>query len=98
MAGVTGRQGMLTPPRHLIPPPVFPGVRVSPFVYLTFNSYLNFETEYSSVSWPFLHATVFGEGAITTHFNVIDLLWRARVGLELTTSRMVNESTTTELQ
>jgi hypothetical protein len=39
--GATGRQGVLTPPRHLIPPPVFPGVRVSPFVYLTCNSYLN---------------------------------------------------------
>jgi hypothetical protein len=51
--GATGQQGMLTPPRHLIPPPVFPGVRVSPFVYLTCNSYLNFETDYSSVSWPF---------------------------------------------
>jgi hypothetical protein len=28
-AGVTGRQGMLTPPRHLIPPLMFPWVRVS---------------------------------------------------------------------
>jgi hypothetical protein len=28
-AGVTGRQGMLTPPSHLIPFLVFPGVRVS---------------------------------------------------------------------
>jgi hypothetical protein len=44
---------MLTPTRHVIPPPVLPGVRVSPFVYLTCNSYLNFETDYSSVSWPF---------------------------------------------
>ena len=52
-AGVTGQQGMLNPPRHLIPPPVYLGVRVSPFVYLTCNSYLNFETDYSSVSWPF---------------------------------------------
>jgi hypothetical protein len=51
-AGATGRQGILTPPRHLIPPPVFPGVRVSSFVYLTCNSYLSFETDYSSVSWP----------------------------------------------
>jgi hypothetical protein len=53
MAGATGRQGMPTPPRHLISPPVFPWVRVSPFVYLTCNSYLNFEIDYSSVSWPF---------------------------------------------
>jgi hypothetical protein len=52
-ASVTGRQGMLTTPRHLTPPPVFPGVCVSTFVYLTCNSYLNFETDYSSVSWPF---------------------------------------------
>jgi hypothetical protein len=51
------QQGILTPPRHLIPPPVFLGVRVSPFVYLTCNSYLNFETDYTSVSWPF-HVTV----------------------------------------
>jgi hypothetical protein len=28
-AGVTGQQGMLTPPWHLIPLLVFPGVRVS---------------------------------------------------------------------
>jgi hypothetical protein len=28
-AGVNGQQGMLTPPWHLIPPLVFPGVRVS---------------------------------------------------------------------
>jgi hypothetical protein len=32
-AGVTGRQEMLTPPRHLIPPLVFPGVRVSLIFY-----------------------------------------------------------------
>jgi hypothetical protein len=51
-SGVTGQQMMLTPPRHLIPPPVFPGVRVRPFVYLTGNSYMNFETDYSLVSWP----------------------------------------------
>jgi hypothetical protein len=30
MAGVTGRQGMLTPPGHLIPPMVDPEVRVCP--------------------------------------------------------------------
>jgi hypothetical protein len=29
MGGVTGRQGVLTPPRHLIPPLVFPAVRIS---------------------------------------------------------------------
>jgi hypothetical protein len=46
-AGVTGQQRMLTSPKHLIPPPVFPGVRVSPCVYLTCISYLNFETDYS---------------------------------------------------
>jgi hypothetical protein len=51
--GVTGRLGMLTPPRHLIPPPAVPGVRVNPFIYLTCNSFLNFETDYSSVSLLF---------------------------------------------
>jgi hypothetical protein len=44
---------MLTPHRHLILPLIFPGIRVSPFVYLTCNSDLNFETDYSSVYWPF---------------------------------------------
>jgi hypothetical protein len=58
-AGAAGQQGMLTPPRHLIPLPVFPVVRVSPFVYLTCNSYLNFETDYSSVSWPFHNLVMF---------------------------------------
>ena len=31
-AGATGRQGMLTPPWHLIPPLVFPGVCVTLFL------------------------------------------------------------------
>jgi hypothetical protein len=31
-ADVTGRQGMLTPPRHLIPPLVYPEVRVCPIL------------------------------------------------------------------
>jgi hypothetical protein len=52
-AGVTGGQGVLTPPRHLIPLPVCPGVCVSPFIYLTCNSYLCFETDHFLVSWPF---------------------------------------------
>jgi hypothetical protein len=34
-------------PRHLIPPPICPGVRVSPSIYLTCNSYLYFETDYA---------------------------------------------------
>jgi hypothetical protein len=51
--GANGQQGIFTPLRHLIPLPVFSGVHVSPFVYLTRNSYFNFETDYSSVSWPF---------------------------------------------
>jgi hypothetical protein len=37
MAGLTGRQGMLTPPKHAIPPLVFPGVHGS----------LNFTVDYS---------------------------------------------------
>jgi hypothetical protein len=39
----------LTPFRHLIPHPAGQGVRVSPFIYLTCNSYLWFETDYSLV-------------------------------------------------
>jgi hypothetical protein len=35
-AGVTGRQGMLTP-RHLIPPPVCRGIHVCSFISLTTN-------------------------------------------------------------
>jgi hypothetical protein len=33
-AGATGQQGMFTPLRHLIPPPVYPMVRFSPFISL----------------------------------------------------------------
>jgi hypothetical protein len=40
--------------RHLITPTVFLGVRVSLFVYLTCKSYLNFETDYFSVSVHFI--------------------------------------------
>jgi hypothetical protein len=40
--GVTGHQGLLTPPRHPIPPP---DNRVSPFISLTCTSYLCFETD-----------------------------------------------------
>jgi hypothetical protein len=49
-AGVAGRQGMLTSPRHLIPPPVYPGVRVSQFISLTRNSYLCFKTDHLLVA------------------------------------------------
>jgi hypothetical protein len=49
-AGATDQQGMRTPPMHLIAHPVFLGVHVSPFVYLTCNSYLSLETDYSSMS------------------------------------------------
>ena len=37
-AGVSGRQGMLTPPRHLIPHLVCPGVRISFVFYLGLTS------------------------------------------------------------
>jgi hypothetical protein len=43
------RQGRHTPLRHLIPPLRGPGVLVNPFIYLTCNSYLCFETDYSLV-------------------------------------------------
>jgi hypothetical protein len=45
-AGVTDQQGMLTPPRHLIPLPVYPGVLVRPFISLICNSYLCFEPDH----------------------------------------------------
>jgi hypothetical protein len=35
-AGATGRQGMFTPPRHLIPPLIYSEVRVRPFSDLYF--------------------------------------------------------------
>jgi hypothetical protein len=44
-AGATGQQGMFTPHWHLIPPLAGPGVGVSPFIYLTCNSYLRFEID-----------------------------------------------------
>ena len=43
-AGVIDQQGMLTPPRHLIP---LPGIRVSPFISLICNFYLCFEIDHS---------------------------------------------------
>jgi hypothetical protein len=47
-AGVTGRQVMLTPPRHLIPPLVFPGVHVNVIVTVGHSMYLtNF-----MFTWP----------------------------------------------
>jgi hypothetical protein len=39
MAGVTGRQGMLTPPKHLIPPLVYPEVRVCPILKFVSPTY-----------------------------------------------------------
>jgi hypothetical protein len=39
-AGAAGRQGMLTPPRHLISPLVFPGVRVSLAIIVGYSIYL----------------------------------------------------------
>jgi hypothetical protein len=35
-AGVSGRQGMLTPPRHLIPPLIYSEIHVHPFSDLYF--------------------------------------------------------------
>jgi hypothetical protein len=40
MAGVTGQQRMLTPPRHLILPLVFPGVHVSLIFIVDYAMYL----------------------------------------------------------
>jgi hypothetical protein len=39
-AGVTGQQRMLTPPRHLILPLVFTGVRVSLIFTVDYSTYL----------------------------------------------------------
>jgi hypothetical protein len=52
-ADVTFGQGILTPPRQLIPILLYPGVGVSPFISLICNSYLCFETDHSLVSYPF---------------------------------------------
>jgi hypothetical protein len=60
-ADVTGRQGVLTPPRHQIPPPVCLEVRVSPFIYLTCNSYLCYET---ITLWYLRDWSLFGVWAI----------------------------------
>ena len=50
-AGVTGRQGMRTPPRHLTPPLVCPGVRVCPTLFcIPFGTY---EIDDCSISMPF---------------------------------------------
>jgi hypothetical protein len=50
---------MFTPPRHLIPPPVYPDVHVSPFISLNCNSYLRFETDHSLVSQIFHYKSMF---------------------------------------
>jgi hypothetical protein len=43
-------QEFFTPPRHLIPPPVYPGVHVGPFISLICIFYLYFETDHTLVS------------------------------------------------
>jgi hypothetical protein len=48
--GVTDRQGVLIPRRHLIPTPVCLGVRIIPFISLTCNSYLCLDPDHSLVS------------------------------------------------
>jgi hypothetical protein len=53
IAGVIDQKGILTPPRYLIPPPVYLDVRVTPFISLINMSYMYFETDHSLVSWPF---------------------------------------------
>ena len=46
-AGVSGQQGMLTPPRHLIPFLVYPGVRVCHA--LIFVLFLDYEIDYGTL-------------------------------------------------
>ena len=55
-AGVTGRQEMLTPPRHWIPPLVYPGVRVRPIsqICILFNSI--YEIDHCSLFLPFMNS------------------------------------------
>ena len=50
-AGVTGQHGMLTHPRHLIPPLVYPGDRVCYGVI--FVLFLEYEIDNGSLSLPF---------------------------------------------
>jgi hypothetical protein len=47
-AGLTGQQGMLTPPWHLIPPLVFPGVRVSLIFNVDYSINLTRRTEFDN--------------------------------------------------
>jgi hypothetical protein len=56
MVGMTGQKGMLTPPRHLVPSPVYLGN--SPiFFSLTCNSYMCFQTYHSLVHVYLSHFT-----------------------------------------
>jgi hypothetical protein len=45
-AGVTSLHDMLTPPRHLIAPRVYPGIHINPFISLTCSFYICFVTNY----------------------------------------------------
>jgi hypothetical protein len=45
-AGATGRQGMLTPPWHLLPPLIYSEVRVRPFSGLGFRRLITVRTVY----------------------------------------------------
>jgi hypothetical protein len=47
---MTAGQGMFILPIHFISPPVSPGVRVSPLIFLTCNANLCFKTEQCLVS------------------------------------------------
>jgi hypothetical protein len=47
-AGVTGRQGRITPPRHLIPPEVYPEVRFLPFSQMCI-SYRTYDIDHCSL-------------------------------------------------
>jgi hypothetical protein len=66
--------GMLTPPRHLILPPVYPGVHVSPFISLTCNSYFCFETDHSLVTYPFHFGKICYKYMYTTCIEIVDLI------------------------
>jgi hypothetical protein len=53
IAGATDRQGMPTPPWHLIPPLIYSEVRSRPFSDLYFKSFRTYEIDYCSLFFSF---------------------------------------------
>jgi hypothetical protein len=72
MAGVASRQGMLTYPRHLIPP-LYPDVRVCPHS-LIHISYRTYEIDYCSLCMPFY--TCIGHLKLLLNSSCWKIAWR----------------------